>query len=93
MNYLLVLDLNGETESPLWQQFIFCQSPFVFGSMGLAIFFLISIPVSWFTRDSYEKVSKKLFAFYTEDDIEAEDIRPEEIKDEDFKAEETHLMS
>ena len=39
-------DPNGQTESPLWQQFIFCQSPFVFGSMGLAIFFLIAIPVS-----------------------------------------------
>ena len=56
--------------------------------MGLAIFFLISIPVSWFTRDPNEKVSKKLFAFYTEDDVEAEDIRSEEIQ-----AEESHLMS
>ena len=56
--------------------------------MGLAIFFLISIPVSWFTRDSNEIVSKKLFAFYTEDDIDAEDIKPREIK-----SEETHLMS
>ena len=81
-------NLNDEIESPLWQQFIFCQSPFVFGSMGLAIFFLISIPVSWFTRDPNEKVSKKLFAFYTEDDVDTEDIKSEEIR-----AEETHLMS
>ena len=44
--------------------------------------------ISWFTRDPNEKVSKKLFAFYTEDDVEAEDIKTEEIK-----AEESHLMS
>ena len=44
--------------------------------------------ISWFTRDPNEKVSKKLFAFYTEDDVEAEDIKVEEIK-----TEESHLMS
>ena len=47
--------------------------------------------LSWFTRDSNEIVSKKLFAFYTEEDVEnidAEDIKPQEIK-----SEETHLMS
>ena len=43
---------------------------------------------SWFTRDPNEKVSQKLFAFYTEDDVDAEDIKSEEIR-----AEETNLMS
>ena len=50
--------------------------------------FLLKTLISWFTRDPNEKVSKKLFAFYTEDDVEAEDIKTEEIK-----AEESHLMS
>ena len=50
--------------------------------------FLLKTLISWFTRDPNEKVSKKLFAFYTEDDVDAEDIKTEEIK-----AEESHLMS
>ena len=47
-----------------------------------------NLKYTWQNWEITEKVSKKLFAFYTEDDVEAEDIKVEEIK-----TEESHLMS
>ena len=61
-------------ESPLWMQFIFCQSPYLFGLMGLFIFFLISIPVSLLTGGNSTPLSSKLFVYYKELGITAYNI-------------------
>ena len=45
-------------ESPYWQQLLFCMSPFMFGLIGLTLFFVISVPVSWATCTNEETLHK-----------------------------------
>ena len=45
-------------ESPYWQQLLFCMSPFMFGLIGLTLFFVISVPVSWATCTKEEILHK-----------------------------------
>ena len=58
-------------ESPYFQQFFYCMSPFMFGLIGLFLFFIISVPVSYFTQKPEETLHKNspLLIYHTPADF------------------------
>ena len=72
LNFTSAVSSNSTIEeSPYSQQFFYCMSPFMFGLIGLFLFFIISVPVSYFTQKPEETLHKNspLLIYHTPADF------------------------
>lgn len=60
------MNFTQTEETPKSLQLVLNQSPYVFGMMGLFMFFLICIPVSYLTKNDSKIPDKKLTVYYEE---------------------------